>query len=169
MPADSRERKRLAQIGITKGYEDTFTMDDDKVRFAFDSQKYFSILDTLCLCQFVWGPSWELFGPDDMIDLCKYGIGWDTSIYELMLVGERRINMMRYFNAREGFTKKDDKLPERMFEPLIGGPTEGLTLDREAHEKAKEFYYELAGWDKETGNPTEATMRKLSLQWLLEK
>ncbi len=41
MPADSRERKRLAQIGITKGYEDTFTMDDDKVRFAFDSQKYF--------------------------------------------------------------------------------------------------------------------------------
>ncbi len=56
-----------------------------------------------------------------------------------------------------------------MFEPLIGGPTEGLTLDREAHEKAKEFYYEIAGWDKETGNPTEVTMRKLSLQWLLEK
>ncbi len=24
------------------------------------------------------------FGPDDMVDLCKYGIGWETSIYELM-------------------------------------------------------------------------------------
>ncbi len=169
MPADSRERKRLAQIGITKGYEDTFTMDDDKVRFAFDSQKYFSILDTLCLCQFVWGPSWELYGPDDMVDLCKYGLGWDTSIYELMLVGERRINMMRYFNGMEGFTKEDDKLPERMYEPLKGGPTDGLTLDRKAHEESKEFYYELAGWDKETGNPTETTMRKLSLQWLMDQ
>ncbi len=46
------------------------------------------------------------FGPDDMVDLCKYGIGWETSIYELMLVGERRINMMRYYNAREGLLRK---------------------------------------------------------------
>ena len=169
MPEDSRERKRLAQLGITKGYEDSFTMDDDKVRFALDSQKFFSILDTLCLCQFVWGPAWELYGPDDMVELCKSGLGWDTSIYELMMVGERRINMMRYFNAREGFTKEDDKLPERIFEPLKSGPTEGVTLDREAHDKAKEQYYEFAGWDKETGNPTDFTMKKLSLQWLLEQ
>lgn len=169
MPPDSRERKRLGKIGVNRGYEDTFTMDDDKVRFAFDSQKFFSVLDTLCLCQFVWGPSWELYGPDDVVDLCKYGIGWDTSIYELMQVGERRINMMRYFNAREGFTKEDDKLPERMFEPLKGGPTDGLTLNRKSHEESKEFYYELAGWDSESGNPTDSTMRKLSLHWLLEQ
>ena len=169
MPSDSRERIRLAKIGITKGYEDNFTMDDEKVRFALDTQRYFSILDTLCLCQFVWGPSWELYGPDEMVDLCKSGIGWDTSIFELMQVGERRINMMRYFNAREGFTKEDDKLPERIFEPLKGGPTDGVVLDRKAHEQAKELYYELAGWDKADGNPTDYTMKKLSLQWLLEQ
>jgi aldehyde:ferredoxin oxidoreductase len=169
MPQDSRERIRLAKIGIYKGYEDNYTMDDDKVRFALDTQKYFSILDTLCLCQFVWGPSWELYGPDEMVELCKYGIGWETSIFELMQVGERRINMMRYFNAREGFTKHDDKLPERIFEPLKGGPSDGVVLDRTAHEKAKELYYEMAGWDKENGNPTDHIMKKLSLQWLLEK
>ncbi|WP_313345796.1 aldehyde ferredoxin oxidoreductase family protein [Sedimentibacter sp.] len=167
MPPDSRERKRLAKIGVHKGYEDNFTMDDDKVRFALDTQKYFSILDTLCLCQFVWGPSWELYGPDEMVELCKYGLGWDTSIYELMQVGERRINMMRYFNSREGFTKDDDQLPEKVFIPLKGGPTDGVVLDKEAHEKAKELYYELAGWHSENGNPTVSTMRKLSLQWLI--
>ncbi len=167
MPTDSRERIRLAKIGIHKGYEDNFTMDDDKVRFALDTQKYFSILDTLCLCQFVWGPSWELYGPDEMVELCKYGLGWDTSIFELMQVGERRINMMRYFNAREGFTKEDDQLPEKMFIPLKGGPSDGVILDKVAHEKAKELYYELAGWHTDNGNPTEATMRKLSLQWLI--
>lgn len=167
MPPDSRERIRLAKIGISKGYMDTTTMDDDKVRFAFESQKFFSILDTLCLCQFVWGPAWELYGPDDIVNLCKYGIGWETSIYELMQIGERRINMMRYFNAIEGYTKSDDVLPERIFHPLRGGPTDGVVLDRESHEQSKEFYYELAGWDKDNGNPTESTMRKLSLHWLL--
>lgn len=169
MPPDSLERIRLGKLGITKGYEDNYTMDDDKVRFAFETQKYFSILDTLCLCQFVWGPAWELFGPDEMVELCKVGIGWDTSLYELMQVGERRINMMRYFNGREGFTKKDDILPKKVYEPLKGGPSDGVVLDREAHEKAKETYYEFAGCDSETGNPTTATIRKLSLQWLLEQ
>ena len=167
MPPDSRERKRLAQIGAWKGYDNPFVIDDEKVRFAFDSQKFFSILDTLCLCQFVWGPSWELYGPDDMVDLCKYGLGWDTSIYELMLVGERRINMMRQFNAREGFTKENDKLPERIFEPFKDGPSKGVCVDKKAFEQAKEFYYEIAGWNKETGNPTDATLRKLSLDWLV--
>lgn len=169
LPADSRERIRLAKIGIWKGYDNQFVMDDEKARFALDSQKYFSILDTLCLCQFVWGPSWELYGPDDLVELCKCGIGWDTSIFELMRVGERRINMMRYFNAREGFTKEDDKLPERVFKPFTDGPSKGVSLDRESFEKAKELYYELAGWDKENGNPTEGTLRKLLLGWLIDK
>jgi len=139
MPPDSRERTRLAKIGIHKGYEDNFTMDDEKVRFALDTQKYFSILDTLCLCQFVWGPSWELFGPDEMVELCKYGLGWD------------------------------DQLPEKMFIPLKGGPSDGVVLDKDSHEKAKELYYELAGWDKVNGSPTDATMKKLSLQWLINQ
>lgn len=168
MPEDSRERIRLGKLGITKGYKDNFTMDADKVRFALDTQKYFSTLDTLCLCQFVWGPSWELYGPDEMIELCKTGIGWDTSLYELMQIGERRINMMRYFNFREGFTKEDDTLPDKIFQPLKGGPTDGVVLDKEAHEKAKKVYYEFAGWDNETGSPTATTMKKLSLDWLLE-
>ena len=169
MPPDSRERRRLGQIGAWKGYDNPFELDNEKVRFAFDSQKYFSILDSLCLCQFVWGPSWELYGPDSMVDLCKYGLGWETSLYELMLVGERRINMMRYFNAREGFTKADDILPERIFEPFKDGPSKGICVDKEIFDKAKESYYEIAGWDKETGNPTESTMKKLSLDWLLKE
>lgn len=169
MPPDSRERQRLGKLGIWKGYDNPFELDEEKVRFAFDSQKYFSILDTLCLCQFVWGPSWELYGPDDMVDLCKYGLGWETSLYELMLVGERRINMMRYFNAREGFTKEEDILPERIFQPFADGPSKGIALDKEAFENAKELYYQLAGWDKDNGNPTEAILKKLSLGWMLEE
>jgi aldehyde:ferredoxin oxidoreductase len=169
LPPDSRERQRLAQIGVWKGYDNPFELDGEKVRFALESQKYFSVLDTLCLCQFVWGPAWELYGPDDIVDLCRYGIGWDTSMHELMLVGERRINMMRFFNSREGFDKKDDKLPDRLFEPFTDGPSKGVCLDRDAFESAVDIYYELAGWDKNTGNPAESSLRRLSLGWLLDK
>ena len=168
-PADAQSRRWLAQIGLWKGYDDNFTIDDEKVRFAVETHAYFSILDTLMLCQFTWGPSWELYGPGDLIKLCKYGIGWETSIAELMKVGERRLNMMRWFNAQNGFTKKDDKLPERMFEPLPDGPSKGIHVPREEFNKAVELYYKFAGWDPETGNPAETTLRRLSLGWLLKK
>ncbi len=160
---------KLKQIGIWKGYEpDRMTVDEEKVRFAYNSQCFYAVADSLCLCQFVWGPAWQVYGPSELADLCRYGLGWDTSLYELMLAGERRINMMRFFNAGEGFNKKDDILPERLFEPLTGGPSEGRALDRDEIEAARDLYYRFAGWDTETGNPTEATLKRLSLGWLLE-
>lgn len=167
--SESQERRWLAQLGIWKGYEDTYELDDEKVRFAFDTQCYFSILDTLGLCQFVWGPAWELYGPSDLVEFCKYGIGWETSLFELMRIGERRINMMRYFNACEGFNKGDDTLPERLFKPLPDGPSKGRRVDKEQFTKALNTYYQFAGWDVETGNPTEGNLRKLSLGWLINK
>lgn len=168
MPPDSQSRQWLAQIGVWKGYSSNFEIDDEKVRFAFDTQCYFSVLDTLCLCQFVWGPAWELYGPSDMVDLCRYGIGWETSIFELMRVGERRINMMRYFNSREGFSRTDDFLPEKIFKPMPDGPSKGILLDEKKFRDCVNMYYCFAGWDEKTGNPTDHTLRKLSLGWLLD-
>ena len=165
LPPESQARKNLAMIGIYKGYDDNFELDDDKTRFAFNTQCLESTVDTLSLCQFLWGVS-ALYGPKDLVLLAKYGIDWDTSLYELMEIGERKINMMRYFNAREGFTKKDDTLPERLFEPFQDGPSRGIALDKDKYEKSKELYYEIAGWDKETGNPTNGTLKRLYLDWI---
>jgi aldehyde:ferredoxin oxidoreductase len=168
MPEDSQERKWLAQIGISKGYSEPYVLDDEKVRFAFLSQCFVSMLDSLCLCQFVWGCSWQLYGPSDIVELCRAAIGWDTSLFELMLVGERRINMMRYFNARENFTASDDYLPDRMYDPLPKGPSEGRSVDKDKFNKALKLYYQFAGWDPDTGAPTESSLRKLSLGWLIK-
>lgn len=167
MPPDTQVRKWLSDIGCAKGYEDYDTLDDGKVDFGFTTQRFLSMLDTLCLCQFAWGAAWQLYGPNDIVTMCKYGIGWETSISELLRVGERRINMMRYFNAREGFTAKDDQIPERLFEPLPDGPAKGAHVDREKFEAAKKYYYEIAGWDVETGNPTDVTLKNLQLEWVI--
>lgn len=171
MPAGTRDREFLSQIGILKVYDDEHLsdLDAEKVRFAFISQCFYSLADSLCVCQFVFGPGWQLYGPADLVDACRYGLGWETSLYELMLVGERRINMMRFFNAREGFTRKDDTLPERLFTPLPDGPSRGACLNKEEMASAKDLYYRFAGWDPETGNPTETNLKRLSLGWLLDK
>jgi aldehyde:ferredoxin oxidoreductase len=168
LPEDSQERRWLSQLGLDKGYKEPYTIDDEKVRFAFISQCFVSILDSLCLCQFVWGSSWQLYGPSDIVKLCYAGIGWETSLFELMLVGERRINMMRFFNAREGFTSREDCLPARVYNPLPEGPSKNRSVDKDKFARALNTYYQFAGWDPVTGNPTDSTLRRLSLGWLLD-
>ena len=141
-------------------------LDANKAKFALETQKYYSMMDSLCLCQFVWGPAWQLYGPSDLVLFCKYAAGWETSIKELQEIGERRINMMRLFNAREGFGRKQDTLPERMFIEMPDGPNAGVGIKRYEFEKALDSYYEMAGWDKETGIPLKETNIRLGLDWI---
>ena len=79
-------------------------------------------------------------------------------------LGERRVNMMRLFNAREGMTRKQDKLPKKFYKVLReGGPSGGVALDESEMEQAQDIYYELSGWDAQTGNPTPETLERLGL------
>ena len=168
MPKDAKEQQWLQKIGVDLQYENTFALDEDKVGFAIAGQRFFSLLDTLCLCQLAWGSTWQLYGPEDLLNLCRTGIGWDASMEELMEVGERRINMMRFFNTREGFTAEDDVLPDRIFQPLPEGPSEGHQMDRATFVQSVNNYYRLSGWD-EKGVPKEETMRKLALDWMIDQ
>jgi len=142
-------------------------LDSNKSKFALATQKFYSTLDSLCLCQFAWGPSWQLYGPAELIEFCKYGVGWETSIKELQEIGERRINMMRVFNTKLGFDRSNDCLPPKAFLKIPCGPNAGVGITKENFEKALNAYYEFAGWDKETGIPTEATLKRLGLEWLI--
>jgi aldehyde:ferredoxin oxidoreductase len=159
---------RLKQLGI----EHTITprsLGEDKVRFALQTQRFYSFLDSADLCQFVYGPAWTLYGPAETVELVKAITGWeDFSMDELMTVGERRLNLLRLFNTREGLTRKDDKLPKKFFKSLQGtGPTANVALTQDELSQAQDLYYEMSGWDKATGNPTEETMKRLELDWVL--
>ncbi len=166
---DSKERSWMSQVGCNFSVDDTDAMklNAKNIVWGYNTQKLYSALDTLCLCQFAWGPSWQLYGPEHLVQFCKSAIGWNTSVYEIMEIGERRLNMMRCYNAREGFTKADDVLPKRLFKPLADGPSEGAFVDEQKYNAAKELYYAIAGWNSEDGNPSKATLTKLSLDWLL--
>lgn len=163
----SLHRRRLAELGDW-GDLDLRDLSEAKVRFAWTTQRFYSALDTFGLCQFVWGPSWQLYGPTETVELVRYATGWDATLEELLEVGERRINLLRAFNARERIGREADVLPRKLFQPLGGqGPTAGVALTPEEFEQAREAYYRMAGFDPATGYPTRARLEALGLDWLV--
>jgi aldehyde:ferredoxin oxidoreductase len=79
----------------------------------------------------------------------------------MMGASERVINLERLFNAREGFGRKDEKLPVRLAqEPAPDGLGKGQVANAEV---MLDEFYESMGWDKETGQPTEETLKRLKL------
>lgn len=84
---------------------------------------------------------------------------------DLMMVGERIWTLERLFNIREGFTKADDSLPDRMLnEPVPDGPSEGHTVKLAP---MLEEYYAFRGWD-ENGVPRPEKLKELSLEFAIE-
>ncbi len=158
---------RLKEIGLGTPQPGR-NLGPEKVRFAYLTQCFYSMLDSLELCQFVYGPTWCLYGPNDTVAMLKAVTGWNITVEELMKVGMRRINLMRTFNAREGFTRKNDTLPKKFFKPLAGiGPTAGVALTEQEFNGALDEYYKQAGWTNE-GIPTSATLMNLDIEWAAE-
>jgi aldehyde:ferredoxin oxidoreductase len=151
----------LYPIGILKGVP-ARDLSPYKVRWFVLNQHIYSVLNTLCLCFFTAGPA-RLYRLNHMVDMVNAATGWETSLYELMILGERTTTLARVFNAREGFDREDDMLPDRLFEPLETGPLTGVKVDRKEFSKALEFYYEMMGWDVATGVPREAKLYHLNI------
>jgi aldehyde:ferredoxin oxidoreductase len=103
-----------------------------------------------------------------LVEVVNAVTGWETSLWELLKVGERTVTMARAFNVREGFGRKDDTLPDRLFEPLESGPLQGKGLDRKEFQEALTMFYEAMGWDSKEGVPTKGKLAELNLFWLEE-
>jgi aldehyde:ferredoxin oxidoreductase len=158
---------RLKEIGLGTP-QPAYSLTEEKVRFAYETQLFYSMMDSAELCQFVYGPTWTLYGPSETVEMMKAVTGWDLTVEELLEVGRRRLNLFRTFNAREGFGRKDDQLPKKFFKQLAGtGPTAGFVLTRQEIDSALDHYYKIAGWTSE-GVPTRDTLKKHDLEWAAE-
>jgi len=155
----------LRPLGIHEPI-DVFDLGPQKVRIFIYLQQYWNLLNSLGICAFTAKP----FGPQTLngiVDYVKAVTGWETSLFDLLKVADRHASMSRIFNLREGLTVKDDTLPDRFFQPMEGGTLKGKKIDREQFSKALENYYEMMGWDPETGVPKRAKLAELDLDWLI--
>ena len=118
-----------------------------------------SVMNSLGLCYFAYGFP-DLSG--DVPALFEAATGYKFGIQDFLRCGERSFNVKRMFNAREGLGKKDDVLPERFtHHALSSGKSKGLVA-RTAEMLGE--YYQLRGWDAQTGWPTREKLLELSLE-----
>jgi aldehyde:ferredoxin oxidoreductase len=155
---------RIAPLGLLEPVP-ALELGPRKVRNFTYLQFVWSLYNSLGVCNFAAGPVWAL-PLRKLVDLVNAVTGWETSLWELLKAGERMVTMARAFNVREGFGRKDDTLPDRLFEPLEGGPLKGKAIDRGEFEEALTLYYEAMGWDPKEGVPTRGKLAELNLSWL---
>ena len=154
----------VAPLGIHEPL-DVLDMGPKKVRLFVYMSYLWSFYNCASICNFAFVPR-SITTLGELVDLVRGITGWETSLWELMKIGERAINLARVFNAREGFTREDDSLPDRFFEPLDGeGPLAGYSLDRKAFREALDLYYGMMGWDMKMACPTRAKLIELDVGW----
>ncbi len=167
-PSYTYPSERMAQIGLENPQPEN-VLNEEKVRFAFITQCLYSAMDCLDVCQFVFGPGWQLYDIRQLVRLLNAVTGWDVTIKELLQLGERKLAMMRVHNYLEGIDIARDQLPLKMFQGLSGGVTDGVCIENDEFEMARQAYYRLAGYDVESGLPCKETLNTIELTWLLER
>jgi len=155
-----RDIQSVQSLGILEPLPRDY-LGPEKVRLAkyhIDWQVFWNCLG---LCFFM-----NYDDKERMRDIIQDVTGWNSSVFELMKVGERALAMARAFNYREGFTAEDDVAHWRFSTPLKSGPNEGAKVPAEDMAQALDLYYEMRGWDKETGAPTAGKLHELGIGWV---
>ncbi len=118
------------------------------------TENYCAATDALSVCKFTTAETY-IFMPLDIAKALSVLTGEKFTEKELLMCGERIVNLERCFNVQEGFSRKNDKLPERFLkEPYQGSIVE---LNRMLSK-----YYKLRGWSK-NGIPKSETIKKLGV------
>jgi aldehyde:ferredoxin oxidoreductase len=162
-----RYKDRMAELDLLDP-QPSDALNAEKVRYALYSQTILSAFDSACTCKFVFGPAWQLYSCGQLVSAMQMITGWNVTLWELMKVGERRLNLLRAFNSREGVGAEIDTMPSKLSIPLKGGASDGVFVPREEFETAKSLYFRMAGWDLD-GHPTRAKLQELGLQWVAEE
>lgn len=145
------------------------------------------VKDSLVLCDFGW-PILDSFHTEDHVGdptlesrlfTAVTGIASDEEA--LSRYGERIFNLQRGILLREGWQARKSDVPAEfnftdpvqtdILNPhlLVPGPTgepvsvKGTVLDRRKFEQMREEFYELRGWDPETGLQKSGTLERMGL------
>ena len=155
--------KGARALGISEAHPPR-SLDDEKLRQYFILERLTSLEKTIGFCFF--GPAPRSFiQPEDLLDAINLATGWGLDMAAALRIGERGTNLARLYNAREGFSARDDRLPERLFQGAENGPLQGQPVPRQEFQDALRRLYLLKGWDQATGLPLPARLEELSLGW----
>jgi aldehyde:ferredoxin oxidoreductase len=101
-------------------------------------------MDSLVLCKFVRGVFQDFY--TETAKILSTVTGWEMTSAELKRVGQRVVNARKCLNQREGWTRAEDTLPDRL---LGTGPDtpDSTQLTKPRLEAMIAAYYSARGWD----------------------
>ncbi|MGE5482658.1 MAG: aldehyde ferredoxin oxidoreductase family protein [Bacteroidota bacterium] len=154
--------RRLLALGLTERAP-LEVLDDRKVELFRLSYLFGSAMESLSLCLFCFVP-YGPFGFEDLVRLVKAVTGWEMSLEELLVVGERRLNLFRLLSLADGVGSVQEHLPWRLHQPLMEGAGKGAgrKVAEKEYEEARRLYYQRSGWD-ENGVPLPEKLAALGL------
>jgi aldehyde:ferredoxin oxidoreductase len=138
--------------------EDPLVGNPKEAKVVKDLEDALTVFDAVGACKFMG----MALMAEDMVPIIAHATGWDFQESDFRQAGERIYNLSRAFNVREGCTRADDTLPERLLkEPLQDGPAKGHVVDLDP---LLDAYYDYRGWDPQTGKPTAQKLGELGLE-----
>ena len=155
----SFESGKLARLNsvFKTGPQKPGVLDEDKLSLFFHETNWAHFLDCALVCMF------HPYSYEHVAEALSAVTGVEFSIHDLLAVGQRAQTLCRLFNQREGFTAADDVLPQRVMTPFEEGPLAGQAVGPEKLAWARSRYYEMMGWEPETGRPLERNLDDLGL------
>jgi len=129
----------------------------DKPPIVVTMQNYLSVFNPLGLCKFLFIGR---VGPKKVARWLQLVCGWDATMEEVLLTGERLFNLKRMYSVKLGISRKDDVLPPRLYaEAKPDGSAKGVLPDMG---NMLYKYYQLRGWSKD-GIPEKGKLSALGL------
>ncbi len=131
---------------------------EGRAHFVKENQDERACCFSLVLCDFA------PFGVDTFVDLLNTATGFSYTEESYMQTGERIWNLTKLFNVKNGVTREDETLPQRIMEEKL--EKDEARIGKETFEKMLDEYYTLRGWDR-NGHPTKEKLKELGLEEFL--
>ena len=117
---------------------------EGKGQLVYDLTMYNAVKFSAIFCDF-----WPL-SIGRMAEIITLVTGAEFTEDRMNEIALRVTNIARAFNQREGFSRKDDRIPNRIINEVIrSGPAAGQKIPQEAFNKMLDDYYEIMGWDQD--------------------
>lgn len=168
----SHHDARPHDIEYPKTVEERAFKVEDKPEIVYKTVHRVMIEESLITCRMFGGYYGPLEPTETHSKILKLVTGMEFRVEDLWRTARRIRTLIRVLENRDGFGRKDDvnaPPPRILYEPIPSGPSKG------AYTKPSEFkymidkFYELAGWDKETGKPKPEVLKELGLDFAIKE
>jgi aldehyde:ferredoxin oxidoreductase len=117
--------------------------------------------DSLVTCRYNTASAMDL-----ICQTINAATGWNLDFEEAMKVGKRAVNLARAFNLRHGIPAELDAPSIRYGSTPLDGERAGYGIMPHWN-KMLHNYYNLMGWDENTGKPLPQTLSNLDLDFVI--